>query len=209
MFHGRRPTWSSPDIAIFHVTGRTSIAQVRVTNRDSEVAAANVDVGLAFSMFGIGGHQRIIDSQRIFLAPSAVHTLSFEIGRVDPDNVPAYHVKIAFPTDRDFGNNEGDFAVRKVELGGRTLREVKLRLHNALAQPRVFHLQVVAGGNALGTLDAEELLVASGETVSVGLKLILPIDAPRDNSHEITVFAQGDAGRLLGGVTYLLRRDSL
>jgi hypothetical protein len=211
---GATPTWDSPDILTNWWSPWKLMPESRVTvrNLSTTASAANVQVGVSFSPFGIGMPITALSSQSVSLAPSATADLLFPLTQamLAGDQLVSVFVKIVHGADADTGNNEGEQSI----IGGLTSQvgrviEFAVPVRNPAAYPQT--MSFVTYLNTLGftvtpTSHAfaplEQIIVHGKITVAPGLHA-----APDWIQQTATLAALGPSGALIGGVTYVVHID--
>lgn len=208
------PTWDSPDILTNSWSPWRLLPESHVTvrNLSNSVTAANVQVGLSFSPFGIGMPVSPLGAQFVSLAPSASADLLFPLSQalLAGDQLVSVFVRIVHNADADLSNNEGEQAI----LGGRTSElgrviefEVPVRNPAAYAQTMTF----ITYANDLGlTVTPVQHGFAPFEQIVVHGRIHVPAALHVSSGfleRAATMAAFGTGGALIGGITYVVHID--
>lgn len=212
---GQSPTWDSPDI----LTNRwapfdlLSEAKVTVHNRSTTASAANVQVALGFSPFGIGMPVAPLSSVVVSLPPAGSAQLNFPLSQalLDGDPLVAVFARIVHSADADQGNNEGAQAI----IGGQTsvtgrdfTFDIPVRNPANFAQT----LSFITFANTLGfTVSPTSHAFAPFEQIVVKGKIKVAPGIHHSTGPWIeqsaTMAALNPGGDLIGGVTYVVKID--
>jgi hypothetical protein len=189
--------------------------QVRVRNESNEASAVNTLVQVRWAQFGIGTTFASLGDQMISLgyAPDA-KDLAFPIN----DSVRALgndvsiEVKISHPHDKVADNNLGYQAIHGVRTSqvGKS-PSMQFAVVNASAAAETITL-VVQANDIGGVVTPSSRVFAPGEQIIATLTTNVPssIVPPAGDFilKDVTVVGYDSRGRVLGGVTLLVRVDS-
>lgn len=211
---GGSPTWDSPDI----ITNRWSpfdlLPETKVTvhNLSSSASAANVQVGVAFSAFGIGMPVSPLSSISVSLDPSASAQLLFPLSQalLDGDPLVSIFVNIVHSADINPANNQGEQSVTggQTSVTGRDFSfNIPVRNDANFARTMSF----VTFANTLGFIVSpssynfaplEQIIVKGTIKVAAGIHA-----APDWIEQTATMAALDASGALIGGITYVVKID--
>lgn len=207
-------TWDSPDILTnsWSPWRLLSESHVTVRNLSSTVTAANVQVGLSFSPFGIGMPVSPLGAQFVSLAPSASAELLFPLTQalLAGDQLVSVFVRIVHNADADLGNNEGEQAI----LGGLTselgrLIQFDVPVRNPASYPQT--MTFITYANELGlTVSPAQHSFAPFEQIMVHGRIVVPPTLHATSGFlekAATMAAFGTGGALIGGITYVVHID--
>ena len=214
---GLSTSWESPDIQTnwWDDWRLMDSILVRVHNESNEASAVNTLVQVRWAQYGIGTTYSALGDQLISLgyAPDA-KDLAFPIN----DAVRALgidvsiEVRISHPHDKVADNNLGYQAihgVRTSQVGKSPSKQ--FAVVNASASTEAITLVVLANDIG-GAVTPTSRVFAPGEQITATLTTNVPasIVPPAGDFilKEATVVGYDSAGRLLGGVTFLVRVDS-
>lgn len=213
---GLVPTWDNPDILTnywspFRLMPETSVT---VRNLSPSAAAANAQVLLFISTFGLGVPQALLSSQTVSLAPGQSATLLFPLSQAilnAADQRIGSHVRIIHPSDRRPLNNAGSqvLADAYTSANGRSF-SVTFPVMNSLSTPQ--EITVGALPNMLSATVAPATRPFNPlEQVTATLTLQVPAalhGTPTAPAREdASVVAYGADGRVIGGLTYVIWID--
>lgn len=211
---GATPSWDSPDILTNRWAPFDLLAEAKVTvhNLSTTASAANVQVSLGFSPFGIGMPVTALSSVMVSLAPAGSAQLNFPLSQalLDGDPLVAVFARIVHAADGDETNNEGEQAI----IGGQT---------SASGRNFSFNIPVRNPSNFARTMNFVTFANTLGFTVSPSSHTFAPLEqivvkgtiavAPGLHSsgpwieQTATMAALDSAGDLVGGVTYVVKID--
>jgi hypothetical protein len=208
---GGSPSWDSPDILTNSWSPWRLLPESRVTVRNLSLTAtaANVQVGLSFSPFGIGLPVAALGAQSVTLAPSANVELLFPLTQalLAGDQLVSVFVDVVLSTDKDFGNNHGEQAI----IGGLTSEvgrviEFVVPVRNPAAYSQA--MSFVTYANSLGfTVGPTSYAFAPLQQILVHGRIIVPSTLHASSGfieEEATMAAFGPGGALIGGATYVV-----
>lgn len=210
------PTWDNPDILTNSWPAPWTLfleSQVIVHNLSPTVSAANVQVDVGFSAFGIGMPVTALSSRFVSLAPSSHQTLYFPLPQamLAGDPLVSVFVRIVHSADADIGNNEGEQAIigGATSVLGRTIG-FDFPVRNPASYPQA--MTFVSYANALGlTVTPAEHSFAPFEQIMVHGGFTVEPDLHGSPSaaleYNATVAAFGAGGALIGGLTFVLSID--
>lgn len=212
---GIEASWNSPDITTnFWSPWRLMPEpEVVVRNLSPSASAVGVQVQIKIAPFGIGTPKTPISAQVLNLAPSEERKLVFALPQsvLTGDPHVGVFVEIAHSVDKNVANNRGDQVIDGVftSEAGRSLT-FKFPVRNDEPQPRTLTLATL--GNDLGaavfpashSFSPFEQIVA---TLTAHVPSALHGTPGSDIRREVTVVARDGAGRLVGGVTFIVRID--
>jgi hypothetical protein len=189
--------------------------QVRVLNASSEASAVNTLVQVRWAPFGIGTPFSPLGERLISLgyAPD-YRDLAFPIDDAVRalGNDVSIEVRISHPHDKVPDNNLGYQAIHGVQTSqaGRT-PSMQFAVVNASAATETITL-VVQANDIGGTVTPVTRVFAPGEQITATLSASVPaaIVPPAGGFilKDLTVVGYDSGGRVLGGVTLLVRVDS-
>lgn len=212
---GGTPTWDSPDIFTnwWHPWKLMPESRVTVRNLSTTASAANVQVQVSFSAFGIGMPVTALSSIAVSLAPLASTELLFPLTQamLGGDQKVSVFVRLIASSDAEPGNNEGEQAILSslTSYAGRVI-EFDIPVRNAAPYPR--SMSFVTFANTLGfTVNPssynfgplEQIVVRGRITVDPG------IHGTSNNwkRQDATMAAFAAGGELVGGITYVVHID--
>ncbi|MBN8211943.1 MAG: hypothetical protein J0M09_03415 [Xanthomonadales bacterium] len=214
---GLSTSWESPDIQTnwWDDWRLMDSILVRVHNESNEASAVNTLVQVRWAQYGIGTVFSSLGDQLISLgyAPDA-KDLAFPInGAVRAlGNDVSIEVRISHPHDKVADNNLGYQAihgVRTSQVGKSPSKQFAVL--NASAATETITLVVLANDIG-GAVTPTSRVFAPGEQITATLTTNVPgsIVPPAGDFilKEATVVGYDSSGRLLGGVTFLVRVDS-
>lgn len=214
---GLATSWESPDIQTnwWDDWRFMDSIQVRVRNESNEASAVNTLVQVRWAPFGIGTTFSSLGDQMISLgyAPDA-KDLAFPINEAVRalGNDVSIEVRIAHPHDKVADNNLGYQAIHGVRTSqvGRT-PSMQFAVVNASAAAETITLVVLANDIG-GAVTPVSRVFAPGEQITATLSANVPaaiVPPPGDFIlKDATVVGYDSSGRVLGGVTLLVRIDS-
>jgi hypothetical protein len=211
---GATPTWDSPEILTNWWSPWKLMPESHVTvrNLSTTASAANVQVSVSFSPFGIGMPVTALSSVSVSLAPSASAELLFPLTQamLTGDQLVSVFVKILHAADSDPSNNDGEQAIigGLTSIVGRTI-EFDVPVRNPASYPQA--MSFVTFANTLGFVvtpsahsftPLEQIIVRGKITVAPGLH-------PSGSwiQQTATMAALGSGGELIGGITYVVHID--
>lgn len=214
---GLATSWESPDIQTnwWDDWRFMDSILVRVHNESNEASAVNTLVQVRWAQYGIGTTFNPLGDQMISLgyAPDA-RDLSFPINDAlrALGNDVSIEVRISHPHDKVADNNLGYQAihgVRTSQVGKSPSKQ--FAVVNASASTQTITLMVLA--NDIGAaVTPTSRVFAPGEQITATLTTLVPaaIVPPAGDFilKDATVVGYDSSGRLLGGVTLLVRIDS-
>ncbi|MEL7424041.1 MAG: hypothetical protein AAFN81_13655 [Bacteroidota bacterium] len=209
--------WNSPDITTNNWSPWRLIPEtsVEVTNLSTTVGAANVLVHLYTSEFGIGMPRSILSTKVVNLPPASKAELLFPLSQAILNGSPliATHVVVEHPHDAVTTNNTGEQIINGVKTSesGRQL-SFTFPVRNTEAAPQQINLNVVPTDLNV-SLSSTSHNFGPFEQISLTLNVEVPNSlqgTPVNNEirRELTVFATGAAGQLIGGLTHIILIDS-
>lgn len=213
---GGTPTWDNPDILTNTWPAPWTLlpeSQVTVRNLSATVSAANVQVEVGFSPFGIGMPVTSLSSLFVSLEPAGVRQLDFPLTQalLAGDPMVSVFVRILHPADAVVGNNKGEQAIigGQTSVLGRTIG-FDFPVRNPAAYPQA--MSFVTYANALGfTVTPAAYSFAPLEQIMAHGSLTVPPGLHGSASNAIgedaTVAAFGAGGALVGGLTFTLSID--
>ncbi len=214
---GQSASWESPDIQTnwWDDWRFMESIQVRVHNASNEASAVNTLVQVRWAPFGIGTHYSALGEQMISLgyAPDA-KDLAFPINDMVRalGNDVSIQVQISHPHDKAPDNNLGHQAIHGVRTSqaGRS-PSMTFAVVNAAPTSDTITLMVLANDIGAAVTPANRVY-APGEQITATLTTAVPAAiVPTTGGFvlkEATVVGYNSSGKLLGGVTLLVRVDS-
>lgn len=214
---GQSASWESPDIQTnwWDDWRFMESIQVRVHNASNEASAVNTLVQVRWAPFGIGTHYSALGEQLVNLgyAPDA-KDLAFPINDAVRalGNDVSIQVQISHPHDKVPDNNLGYQAIHGVRTSqaGRA-PSMMFAVVNPSPAPDTITLMVLANDIGAAVTPANRLY-APGEQITATLTTAMhaAIVPPAGGFvlKEATVVGYNSSGKLLGGVTLLVRIDS-
>lgn len=214
---GLATSWESPDIETnwWDAWRFMDSIVVHVHNESNEASAVNTLVQVRWAPFGIGTVYSALGDQMISLgyAPD-VKALAFPINDAVRalGNDVSIEVRISHPHDKVADNNLGYQAIHGVRTSqvGRSY-SMHFAVLNASAATETITLVVLANDIG-GTVTPASRVFAPGEQITATLSVNVPaaIVPPAGDFilKDATVVGYDSGGRLLGGVTLLVRVDS-
>lgn len=214
---GVPPTWDSPDILTNYWSPFRLMPEVNVSvrNLSATAFAANAQIALFISQFGIGMPQSLLSAIVVSLAPGQSTTLLFPLTQAilnAPDQRIGTYVRITHPSDIHLINNKGAqlLADAYTSAVGRSFA-VTFPVMNPLATAQQITLSVLP--NVLNASVQPAVRVFNPlEQVIATLNLQAPNSihgspggAVREDA---TVVAYGADGKLIGGLTYVIWIDN-
>lgn len=212
---GLEASWNSPDITTnFWSPWRLMPEpEVLVRNLSSSASAVGVQVQIKIAPFGIGTAKTAISAQVVNLAPSEEKKLIFALPQsvLTGDPHVGVFVEIAHSVDKNAANNRGDQVIDGVftSEAGRNLT-FKFPVRNDEPQGRTLTLATLANdlsavvSPAVHAFSPFEQITA---TLTAHVPGALHGTSAADIRREVTVVARDSAGRLVGGVTFIVRID--
>lgn len=213
---GLEPTWNSPDIT----TNRWSPwrlmeeMEVDVRNYSATASAVAVAVGVAISPFGIGMPRSPLSTQVVHIDAGHESRLFYPLSQSllnGPPHIGA-HVTITHSLDQRLINNLGSQMIWGVftSEAGRQL-EFSFPVRNPQAGTQQITLAALA--NDLGAVvTPASRPFTPFEQINAKLTMMVPASlhgAPgADVRREITVVGRDGAGRVIDGLTYIVRIDN-
>jgi hypothetical protein len=187
-------------------------SRVTVRNLSTTASAANVQVSVGFSPFGIGMPATALSSISVSLAPSASAELLFPLTQamLAGDQLVSAFVRIAHTADADPTNNEGEQAIigAVTSQAGRVI-EFDIPVRNHAGHPQA--MSFVTFANTLGfTITPTSHAFAPLEQIIVRGKIVVAPDLHAGSTwieQAATMAALTPGGELVGGVTYVVRID--
>ena len=214
---GQSASWESPDIQTnwWDDWRFMDSIQIRIHNESNEASAVNTLVQVRWAPFGIGTPYSTLGDQMISLgyAPDA-KDLAFPINDAVRalGNDVSIQVQISHPHDKVPDNNLGYQAIHGVRTSqlGRS-PSMTFAVVNASAVTQTITLVVLANDLGAAVTPANRVY-APGEQVTATLTTNIPaaIVPPAGGFllKDATVVGYDSSGRLLGGVTLLVRVDA-
>ncbi len=207
------PSWDSPDILTNSWAPFALLPETKVTvrNLSTSVSAANVQVGIAFSAFGIGMPQASLSSVAVSLPPLGSAQLNFPLSQalLNGDPLVCIFVKIVHAADVDPSNNEGGQSVTggQTSVTGRNIEfDIPVRNDTGLARAMTF----VTYANVVGfTVSPTSHSFAPFEQIVVKgkIKVAPGLHAAPDWIEQTATMAALSGGALVGGITYVVKID--
>lgn len=212
---GRTPTWNSPDLTTnsFPPLRLLPEASVVVRNLSSNVTAVDAAVHVSTSAFGIGTVRSRLGTQIVTLVPLQATRLLYPFTQaiLQGEQAIGVHVEIELAVDQRLVNNRGSQTVNAVSTraSGRSFN-VQFPVRNPLNASQRLTLASLANDlGAVVTPTSRDF--APSEQVMATLVFRVPdtLHGPPDGSvtREITIVGRGEDGKLIDGLTYLVRID--
>lgn len=212
---GGAPSWDNPDIVTndWRPFRLRQEASVSVRNLSPTTSAANAQVHMFTSPFGIGTRQVLRLTRVVNIAPGQQVDLLFPLHQevLAGDPRTGVHIKIDHPTDSNLSNNAGS----QVHDGGYTTEsgrtfDVAIPVVNDSGVARAIDLSVLPT-DLIATVTPPSRNFAPFEQFVARLHIEVPgflVGGPGNEiARGVTVIGR-TAGHLIGGVTRLLRIDN-
>jgi len=212
---GLAPTWNSPDITTntFPPMKLLAEATVLVRNLSPKVTAVDAAVRASTSPFGIGTVRTALSTQLMTLLPGGATLLRYPFTQaiLQGEQSIGFHIDIDLSVDERMINNRGSQTAHAfaTSVDGRSY-SVQFAVRNPLTAPQQITLAALA--NDLGAVVSPSAhSFAASEQIMANLVFRVPaaLHGPPDGSvsREVTVVGRGGDGKLIDGVTYLVRID--
>lgn len=211
---GQTPSWDSPDVLTNSWGPFALLPETKVTvrNLSTTVSAANVQVALASSAFGIGMPKTPLSSVSVSLAPLGSAELVFPLSQalLNGDQRICIFVKIIHAADIDPSNNEGGQSVTggQTSVTGRTI-EFDIPVRNESNQSRTMNFITFANTLSFAVSPTAHSFAPLEQIIVKGRIKVAPgIHASPDWIEQTATMAALDAGGgLVGGMTYVVKID--
>ncbi len=212
---GLEASWNSPDITTNHWKPWRLMQEpeVVVRNISSTASAVGVQVLIKIAPFGIGLAKTAISAQVVNLAPGEVKKLLFALPQsvLTGDPHVGVFVEIAHSVDKNAANNRGDQVIAGVytsEAGRNLTFAFPVRNDDPTARTLTFSTL----GNDLGAgISPAAHAFSPFEQIQATLTVQVPGSlhgTPANHLvREVTVVARDGAGRVVGGITFIVRID--
>ncbi|HJR83500.1 MAG TPA: hypothetical protein VJ775_06195 [Sphingomicrobium sp.] len=217
---GGAPTFNSPDINTINLWPVAPIDAIDaiVRNLSPDASAHRTRVDVSWTPFGIGLQRIPIFSSFVDLAKAGIAGSEQQLSWPTPAAMKAagrfsVFVDIAHPYDRDLLNNRGQQTVDGLQTSGGRSKTFTFPVRNPSSSPQTISIGKVPSSQAAwATVTPTTLALAGGAQQNVTVKITVPTSVPASPAGTlitatIDVVATA-AGRLIGGVSFLILVDS-
>jgi hypothetical protein len=217
---GGSPTFNSPDIDTISLWPVNPIDQIDATvrNLSADAGAARTRVDVSWTPFGIGLERLPIFSSFVDLARAGFVGSEQKLSWPTPAAMKAagrfaVFVTTQHPYDRDLTNNAGQQTVDGMQTSAGRSKSFTFPVRNPSSSSQVISMGIVPSPQAAwATITPTSIPLAGGTQQNVTVKIKVPGGVPVSPpgtliSATIDVVAIS-AGRLIGGVSFLILVDS-
>ena len=201
---GNDPTWDNPHIN-FEIEEVGGNVDVTIQNISPETTAANVEVTLEASEWGIGFETEDVGTQTIrSIIPGGQETLQYP----RPEDTGAYFVTITFTNDRNLMNNYGESAPQYLyfQPSPVTAQHIQVPIKNETSTAQQYAISAYSGTDAVTISNAPDTVdLNPDEEGIIVVSFMLSEEAEANEQYPVTIMAENNQEELVGGATVIIR----